>query len=290
VARKMAVKTKETKIKTGSVWQRTKLVAVGLNGIKSASRILLLISVLSLVYVSSQRIPDLVAGIWPVKNIQVVGDVERIGQSNIASLMAKTNSNEMLNANVNELKEELMKNPWIKMATVSKQWPDTLKFELLEYQPIALVNNKLLLESGEFVSDGIGIMNSQAPMNETTSPQRALIRLTKEGLSNTQSSEMVGANYLKLVSQFLAMKHQLNLIGLPVEEFLVDETNSWIIQLQDEKVIKLGRVLQQQRLDRFQSIYQSIDNRKQLKGIDLRYKNGLAVSYRNELTAKSDNG
>lgn len=163
---------------------------------------------------------------------------------------------------VEEVREQIQSTmPWVKNSVVHKIWPDRLTVEVLEYQPIAYWNDDSFLSS-----DG------------------AIFQLPKEKLKETNLPHLFGPDYQSnLVLN--AWNQIFNLFkgkNLTLESVSIDERGSWEVSLTNGILLKLGTGEWKGKLDRFMTIYPQIEvpENKKINYVDLRYKSGAAVSFR----------
>jgi cell division protein FtsQ len=225
------------------------------------------------------RLPSVTSVIWPIEKVSFAGESKRVNKAQLISQLALHKNKGMLSIDLNQVREQVLTNPWISSAEVRKQWPDTLVFTLVENQPLALLNDGYLMPNGELVAGPVFEQDKNELLNIGIS--RFATEKLKAGLNSTQRHELIGiANTLHSVEQRLANNN------FSVAEIEVDETNSWVITTSADVKIKLGRKNQLQRLERFLQVYVAIENKSQLSSIDLRYRNGLAVELKSEVTSK----
>ena len=278
MAKKMAVRNKEKKEQRGSFWKSSERkinvenkdgnVSDRSRGFKIAFRLFVTVFGIFMLALVTNQATELWMNTWPVKNVLIIGDAAHISEVEISKIMVSEDMRGMLSIDLIELHEKLLIHPWIKTATIRKQWPETLSFELEEFKATANINDKLLLESGVSVtSKGIDINDN-------------LLRMVID-----ESRIGNDLNLLELVSKVGALKSKLALHHLELKTFEIDETNNWFIRISERFSINLGRKQQQQRMERFFTVFAAIENKLQLEYIDLRYRNGLSVKYKQDLSS-----
>lgn len=164
---------------------------------------------------------------------------------------------------VNVIQQQIERLPWIKQASVRKQWPDELKIHLVEYVPVARWNDLHMLDnSGKSFSvpaDRVG--KQQMPM-----------------LYGPEGSEQdVLAGYRTMDEVMNANKFKLKTVSMSAR-------HSWQLTLQDDIRLELGRDDRARRLQRFIGIYpvllqQARNDNTRISYVDLRYDAGLAVGW-----------
>jgi hypothetical protein len=79
--------------------------------------------------------PDLMV----VEHLQFDGHV-RAGPMELRHLSEFRNGTTMFGVNAESVARSVERHPWVKQATAELQWPGTLRVEVLEYEPVALVH------------------------------------------------------------------------------------------------------------------------------------------------------
>ncbi len=211
--------------------------------------------------------------VWPVEIIAFNNPAVQVQQSDIAALLKENNMNGMLAVDVLVLREKLLENPWVREVAVKKQWPNRLVIEIQEYDVVAKVNDKFMLENGVLVE---GIESAIASMPVTINM----------GSKNLKQKDLMK----HIISRISKIKNSIEESQLAVNDFSINANDSWSLSTSNGIEIKIGRKQHVDRVKRFSSIYAAIENKEQLQTIDLRYSNGVAVSYRPESTSGEKNG
>lgn len=74
---------------------------------------------------------------FEVDRVEVVG-VDRIDQLKVYEVALSQKDRSMLSVDLDEVRDELLKNGWIKDARVSRRLPDTLVVDIVEREPVAI--------------------------------------------------------------------------------------------------------------------------------------------------------
>ncbi|NDL61286.1 cell division protein FtsQ [Acerihabitans arboris] len=164
---------------------------------------------------------------------------------------------------VNVIQQQIERLPWIKQASVRKQWPDELKIHLVEYVPVARWNDLHMLDASgkSFSVPAERIGNKAMPM-----------------LYGPEGSEQdVLTGYRTMSEVMTANKFQLKTVSMSAR-------HSWQLTLQDDIRLELGRDDRARRLQRFIGIYpvllqQARTDNKRISYVDLRYDAGVAVGW-----------
>lgn len=194
----------------------------------------------------------------PINTVRVESPLDQVTEGEVRTLLARYTDSGFLGLDVQDLRDELERNPWIASASVRRVWPDVLAIRIEEERPIALWGESALLNEAResFV----------APLRD---PLDHLPHLA--GPAGTEALVM---------SRFESFNARLNTVGLQASELAVDERGSWRLVVQQGPELRLGREHVDERLERFIAMY-STDLKAQLaeaSTVDLRYRNGFSVS------------
>lgn len=159
-----------------------------------------------------------------------------------------------------DVKRELEQRPWVETAAVQRVWPDRLQIEIREKKPLAYWNDdKLVSRSGGLFAPG----NPEAA--------GALPRLfgPDERVRDVIDMGRVMADILTA--------HGLGFAGLTLEQ-----RGAWTLHLANGIEVALGRDQVRQRFERFMTVYegQLAIRADEVKRVDARYTNGVAVQWR----------
>jgi len=253
MAKKMAVKNKGAKTKKTSSFSVAKYS-------KPLLKIAAVLSVLSIGVLLLTKMPTAWSDLWPVKNIVFSGEVEHFNAVQVKQLIEKQQNIGMLSIDIETLRLQINKSPWIKDVAIRKRWPDALIFSFQESQPIAVVNSEYLFEDGQTVPRSKNLVENN------------LLEILVEKVATNSRVELV-----ELSKKLKKIDAEFQSYSFDVARFNIDENRNWTIEIANKFNIKVGRKHQQQRIDRFFKVYAAIENKKNLKNVDLRYNNGLAV-------------
>lgn len=156
------------------------------------------------------------------------------------------------------ISQKLKSLPWIENATVQRCWPNKVKIQIVERQPLAIWEAKGVVDTeGELFFPG-SLANIEG-VPSFSGPEEAV-------------NEMVDT-YLLILSK-------LKPVGLAVRSLELMPDHGWSAMLDNGVTIILGQSELQERLARFVAARDIVGPIDDLV-VDLRYTNGLAVSRRN---------
>ncbi|WP_312687281.1 cell division protein FtsQ [Kosakonia sp.] len=201
----------------------------------------------------------------PLSKLVVTGDRHYTRNDDIRqSILALGAPGTFMTQDVNIIQSQIERLPWIKQASVRKQWPDELKIHLVEYVPIARWNDQHMVDV-----DG----NSFSVPAERTSKQILPMLYGPEG---SESEVLQG---YRDMGQVLA-KDKFTL-----KEAAMTARRSWQLTLSNDIKLNLGRGDTMKRLARFVELYPVLQQQAQTDGkeisyVDLRYDSGAAVGWK----------
>lgn len=204
----------------------------------------------------------------PVARVAVEGDFRHVEQERVMQVMQTAIDSDFLQLDLARIKRELEAEPWIEQATLARRWPDTLAVRIDEQRPIArwsdvgFLNRRGEVIAAEQVGDLAGLPKLQ---------------------NDTGDSVAIMRRYLEL-SQLLRSR------GLSITELYGDSKHAWRVGLSDGVTLVLGRGEMHEKIERFFTVYdrQLAEHFHRVDTVDLRYRNGAAVSWREPLAEQSE--
>ncbi|GGD27976.1 cell division protein FtsQ [Franconibacter pulveris 1160] len=200
----------------------------------------------------------------PLSKLVVTGERHYTRNDDIRqSILALGAPGTFMTQDVNIIQSQIERLPWIKQASVRKQWPDELKIHLVEYVPLARWNDQHMIDA-----DG----NAFSVPSDRTSKQNLPM------LSGPEGSES------EVLQGFRAMGQVLAKSNFTLKEAAMTARRSWQLTLTNGIKLNLGRDETMKRLDRFVELYPVLQQQAQADGkrisyVDLRYDSGAAVGW-----------
>lgn len=235
------------------------------NGTRLAG-ILFLLTVLCTVFVSGWVVLGWMedAQRLPLSKLVLTGERHYTRNDDIRqSILALGAPGTFMTQDVNIIQSQIERLPWIKQASVRKQWPDELKIHLVEYVPIARWNDQHMVDAdGNTFSIPTGRANKQVlPM--------------LYGPEGSASEVLQG---FRDMGQVLAKDR------FTLKEAAMTARRSWQLTLNHDIKLNLGRGDTIKRLARFVELYPVLQQQAQTDGkrisyVDLRYDSGAAVGW-----------
>ncbi|MFC0266939.1 cell division protein FtsQ/DivIB [Kushneria aurantia] len=199
----------------------------------------------------------------PIERVTIDGDLQYVNADYLRSRLAPLIVGESwLSVNLDRLRDEALQIPWLKDVRLARHWPDELGFELTEQRPVAWWNDHQLLNvSGEPFD--VGPIASVGDRPHLAGPRGS-------------GSEVL--------AYYDALEKTLAASALEVTRLRLEPRGAWRMQLDNAFWVILGRTDLDMRLERFKTAWQRglSERRDEIDHIDLRYPNGVAVTWREE--------
>ncbi|WP_150137434.1 cell division protein FtsQ/DivIB [Candidatus Enterovibrio escicola] len=197
----------------------------------------------------------------PLSQIVVQGKLTHLSVLDIRNAVLKLGQlNSFMLQDVDDIHDAISLLPWLANVAVRKQWPDTLKVCVSEYQPEAIWNGSQLL-------DVSGIAFDVDPEN--------VLDMVLVSLHGPDGSES------EVLKTWREMQKIISPTKLEIATLALNERHSWRIVTRDGIRIELGRKSKNVRLERFVSLINAINaTGRTMQYVDLRYDTGAAVGWK----------
>lgn len=170
---------------------------------------------------------------------------------------------------LSEIKAELERRPWVASAAIRRVWPDRLVIDIREKKPLAYWNGgRLVSRIGELFAPANPEVAGRLPrLSGPDERVRDVIRMAQD------------------LSGRLA-RHGLGFAGLSLEA-----RGAWTLNLANGIEVVLGRDHVDERFERFLAVYEArlVSRSDEVKRIDARYTNGVAVQWKPAPAASEPN-
>jgi cell division protein FtsQ len=253
---KRAKASPEIRVRQSSEWGRI------------INRLLLVAAVLGFVYGVEQLGQRLDA--IPVDRVVFAGDLRHVSRDVLVDRVTGHLTVGYIGLDLERIQAELEQEPWVYRAIVERVWPRELKITIVEETPIAVWG------SG-------GLLNHRGKI---FLPSHAMI---KDKSLPLLSGPQAGA--IEIMRQYRLMSQLLGDEELVLRKLQMNERGAWTATLNGGAVLVLGRQEPLEKLRRFMWVYrhQLAADFDQVKRVDTRYINGLAVSWK-KLESSNDKG
>ena len=220
---------------------------------------MLLVLVVLATYALYRAIPD---DSLPVREVRIMGDFQNLSQKELQEDIAPFVSRDFFSVDIEAIEAAVRANPWVYQVSVRRVWPDAVEIRIEEQEIAARWGNDALLN-----------------------PYGDVFRPTLEDLP-AGLPKIFGPETKRheLIDHFLATYRELGSIGLVLTGLVEDRRGSWVLELNNGMNLALGQREQKKRIDRFVKAYPGLiaPREEQVKRIDLRYSNGLAIAWQPE--------
>lgn len=209
----------------------------------------------------------LLAADWinqPVSSVKINGEFTRASKQKVADRIYASMDASYMKLDLEKIQTALQQDPWIDVARVERRWPDQLEVTVIEHKPIA--------RWGE--ADALNQRGEIIPLPAGEDQSAALEKLPRLGGEEGMELEVMGQ--YQAISSLLQEQH------LVVAELICDSTRSWSLELGSGVLVTIGRDQIMNKMQRFLTVFNTHLKPRwsDLKTIDLRYFNGLAVQWR----------
>jgi len=192
---------------------------------------------------------------WPIRWLEVEGDLERITSAQVRAAVADHAARGFFRVDIERARSSVEALPWVATAVVSRRWPDALVIELVEQRVVARFNeDELFGRTGKLFS-----------VAGTSGMQ---------GLPRLQGPQ---ARAGEIFERWQELRILLQPADLEIALLALDPRGAWRIELNDGRELLLGREQLEQRLGRFLAVRSELARYDDIRRIDLRYPNGLAL-------------
>ena len=272
VKKKKSIKNLRKNKKRSSATKRKKITVQSFSK-RDALDVMVVIMLLTIVVYFSTYVRNnhFAVAAWPaIKNVNVSGEVDAVDQIALRSIIHAHTAGGFLRVRMEHLEKELVKLTWVNQATVQRFWPDTLSVKILQHDPIARWGDTGLMNT-------YGDLFFPNDMNDIES-YKTLPMLYGEEVRAKE-----------LARTFENSMQQLKPLGLQLQGMFEDERQSKILVLTDGLVISIGDGDVSEKINRFITAHEQYlsKNLNEVKKVDLRYTNGLAVEWKSPQFAQN---
>lgn len=190
---------------------------------------------------------------FALREIEVVGDTNHTSPAQARALAARELHGTFFTVDLDQASATFAKLPWVRTAQVRRVWPDRLVVTLEEHVPLARWNGEALVNQQGEVFDA-----------KTDAPLPAFV-----GPAGTSA---------EIARRHAAFREMLVGVGRRPVEVRLSVRRAWQIELDDGRILELGRQDLLPRLARYVAAYRTIVAHVPPGArIDLRYENGFAI-------------
>lgn len=210
----------------------------------------------------------------PIAEISISGDRVFTSDNDVRqALLASGSLTTLMNQDINVLRTQIERLPWIKEVKLKKRWPNRLIINIQEYQPYVRWNKNLLLD---------------VDANVFSIPAERTVKLPLAFLFGPDGKEK------DALKGFMALQALFKNNRIVLMSANMSERYSWLLSIvlpsngQHQIVeVDLGRTDYIGRAQKFISIFKELEKdltvSQNIKKVDLRYETGVAVSWHQPL-------
>ena len=242
------------------MWQDAKALNATASGIFALS---LLACVAAGVWWLAQR-PMFTLRAIRIESIQDGEDLKHVSVLTVRNNALSRIKGNFFTTNLDTVRQAFESVPWVRRATVRREWPDQLIVALEEYEALGTwgEDGRLLSTKGESFTANLAEAEEDHPLPQFSGPDGS----EKEVLSR----------YAELKAWFAPIK-------LVPEALSLSGRYAWTVTLDNGMQVALGReqtsTTLKERVDRLTGIYpQLVTHLQNIETIVMRYQNGLALS------------
>jgi cell division protein FtsQ len=231
-------------------------------------------------------------GLFPLHSVRLSAAPQRVDAAGVLQAVRNEVRGNFFTVDIERLRQSLEKLPWVRSVSIRREFPYRLAVQLEEHQALARWNNAALVnQQGEvFVAESERVMPEAAPRPDKV---RVSGGVPLAGASGTPRPPLYGGSEQVLPSfigpdgaaaevtqHYAQFNQQLAALDLRVTQLALSPRHAWQLRLSNGTVLELGREDMQQRLARFVAVYpySLAAIQSKVKYVDLRYRNGFAVS------------
>ncbi|MGH1536820.1 MAG: cell division protein FtsQ/DivIB [Gammaproteobacteria bacterium] len=205
---------------------------------------------------------------WPaIEYVNIDGVIDAVDHEALKDIIRAHTAAGFLHIKMEKLETELEKLTWVQQASVQRFWPDTLSIKMLQHRPIARWGDA-------------GLMNMYGDL------------FFPSEIEAYQDLPMLYGEEVRakeLARTFENSMQQLKPLGLKLRGLFEDERQSKHLVLSDGLVVSIGDGDVSKKIQRFITAYNQYlaMNLSEVKKVDLRYTNGLAVEWKSPQFAQN---
>jgi cell division protein FtsQ len=194
-------------------------------------------------------------GLFPLNSVRLSAAPQRVDTAEVMQVMRNEVRGNFFTVDIERLRKSLEKLPWVRNVSIRREFPQRLAVRLEEHQALARWNNAALV-------------NRQGEIFVAKSKQMLPSFIGQDGAA------------AEVTQQYAQFSQQLAALDLQVTQLALSPRHAWQLRLSNGMVLELGREDMQQRLARFVEVYpySLVAIQSRVKYVDLRYRNGFAVS------------
>jgi len=221
--------------------------------LRNIANALITLSVCAILYGAAYYAAHL-PGLFPLKSVRLSDVPQRVEAKEVLQVVRSEVQGNFFTVDIERLRQSLEKLPWVRNASIRREFPHRLSVQLEEQQALARWNN-------------VALVNRQGEVFVARSEQVLPAFTGQDGKA------------AEVAQQYAQFSQQLAALDLQVTQLTLSPRHAWQLRLSNGMVLELGREDMQQRLATFVEVYPHslATMQSKVKYVDLRYRNGFAV-------------
>jgi len=195
-----------------------------------------------------------------IASVLVEGELRHANSRQIAARIAPVAKGDYFSVNLAAIQEAARGAPWVDEVMVSRRWPDGVRVQVREKQPVALWGAGGLISSrGDLFVPDSAVSASDLPI-----------------LFGPTGKTMY------VMEQYRAMNSILRGLGMRIVELQLTDRMSWFLRMDNGIQLVVDQVGTIEKMQRFAYLYdrQLKPDAGNIASIDLRYRNGVSVGWK----------
>ena len=196
----------------------------------------------------------------PITKVSIEGDFKYLDHQQLVGLVNGQINGGFITIDLQALQNVLHQHPWVAEVSIQRQWPTYLRINVTEEVPIARWGNDAFLNR---LGDKLIIQDNSQLEN--------LPLMTAEFGSSSE-----------VMKQYQRLSDLLLPTGLKLSKLNLDRLGAWQVETSNGIKLILGRNKVGEKIRRLVLVWETDlgQQSSKIKTIDLRYPNGLAVSWK----------
>lgn len=243
--------------------------------LESAARpvsLLLLVLAAVLLVLGVLRMNTLLKARTVITSVQVEGDIRNADRRLIAQRIAPLVGGDYFSVDLAAIRDAAMGAPWVDEVVVSRRWPDGVRVQVREKQPVALWG------AG-------GMLSSRGDLFVPNEVKSEVVDSSELPILFGPANKTV-----YVMEQYRAMNSILRGLGMRIVELQLTDRMSWFLRLDNGIRLVVDQADTIDKLQRFAYLYdrQLKPDAGNISSIDLRYQNGVSVGWKVQKTVKGN--
>lgn len=196
--------------------------------------------------------------VFKLRTVQFTHAPQQVDMNQLNQVVKRTVSGSFFTVDLEQTRRSFEQLPWVRKVGVRRHFPWGLEVTLEEHVPMARWNNVALVNT----------------YGEVFAGQSKLVLPEFNGEPETS---------MQLAGMYVELSKQLEALHRSITQISLSPRYAWQVQLDNGMRLELGREQMQQRLARFVAVYpySLATMQRKVNYVDLRYRNGFAVSQMN---------